>query len=197
MNMSPSGKLLAVAADLSCCSQIFILGTNGLQVFHFNGADPITPYSKTLTTAPIDQIHWDNNNHLYALSDSTNKLYVYTVTPTTITERPGSPYTITSPNGLAVVPILCSAPTSPGVHICFPASGSTVNSPVLIEATSTVTGTIARMEVWVDGAKKYTAISSKVLNTSISLAAGSHRFAVVAVNTAGQKWENTVYSTVQ
>ncbi len=200
LNMSPSGDLLAVAENRNGFAAGFAPrapGTNGLQIFHFNGANPITPYSKTLTTAPIDQIHWDNNNHLYALSDSTNKLYVYTVTPTTIAAAPGSPYTITGPNGLVVVPILCSAPTSPGVHICSPASGSTVHSPVLIDAASTVTGTIARMEVWVDGVKKYTSTSSNVLNTSITLAAGKHRFGVFAINSAGQKWENAISATVQ
>ena len=92
MNMSPSGKLLA-------------LGGNGLQVFHFNGANPITPYSSVLTTAPINQLHWDNSNHLYALSDSTNKLYVYTITPTSISAVPGSPFTtIANPTALVVVP---------------------------------------------------------------------------------------------
>jgi hypothetical protein len=89
MNMSPSGKLLAV-------------GGAGLLVYHFNGAAPITRYSATLTTDPIGWIHWDNSNHLYALSAS--KLYVFTVTPTSITQASGSPYKIASPNGLFVVP---------------------------------------------------------------------------------------------
>ena len=62
-------------------------------------------------------------------------------------------------------------------------------------ANSTVTGTIARTELWVDGVKKY-AVASAVLNTSISLAAGTHRFAVLAFNTAGQKWEAAVNATV-
>jgi hypothetical protein len=89
LNMSPSGKLLAI-------------GGSGLQVFRFNGAAPITPYSATLTTDGIGWIHWDNSNHLYALSAS--KLYVFTVTPTSITPASGSPYTIASPNSLFVVP---------------------------------------------------------------------------------------------
>jgi hypothetical protein len=94
MNMSPSGKLLAVAGK-----------PYGLQIFHFDGAEPIKAYSGVLTTANISQIHWDNNNHLYALSESTGKLYVYTITPTSISEVSGSPYKIASPNGLVVVPI--------------------------------------------------------------------------------------------
>ncbi|MGH9615263.1 MAG: hypothetical protein ACRD28_00880 [Acidobacteriaceae bacterium] len=91
LNISPSGKLLAVA------------GNNGLQVFHFDGANPITPYSGVLTTAEIDQIQWDNNNHLFALSDEEDELYVFTITPTSIAPAPGSPYAISSPNALAVV----------------------------------------------------------------------------------------------
>jgi hypothetical protein len=93
LNMSPSGKLLAIAGSL------------GVQIFHFNGAAPITPYSAVLTTDEIDHIHWDNSNHLFALSDKTNKLYVFTVTPTTITPVAGSPFAIpATPNALVVVP---------------------------------------------------------------------------------------------
>jgi hypothetical protein len=186
LNMSPSGQFLAVG------------GGGGLQVFHFNGANPITSFSKVLTTAPIDAIRWDKNNHLYALSNSTKKLYAYTVTSSSITAVPGSPYTIAStPNALVVVPTVCSAPSSNGVHICAPTSGSTVSSPVSVKAASTVSGTIARMELWVDGVKKYTATSSKQLNTTISLAAGSHHFGVLAINTAGQKWQSVVTATVK
>jgi hypothetical protein len=95
MSMSTSGKLLAVA------------GT-GLQIFHFNGAAPITKYSAVLLSAvKIDQLAWDNDNHLFALSYETGKLYVYTVTPTSIGEASGSPYSVQNPyglKGLIVVP---------------------------------------------------------------------------------------------
>jgi hypothetical protein len=77
-------------------------GTAGLQVFHFNGAYPITHYTATLTKTPINSVHWDNANHLYALSYSTGKLYVYTITPSTVTQVPGSPYTISRPTSLLV-----------------------------------------------------------------------------------------------
>jgi hypothetical protein len=91
----------------------------------------------------------------------------------------------------------CSAPTSPGVHVCMPANGSTVSSPVQVQAAANVTGTFARMELWVDGVKKYTESSSKTLGTSISVAAGSHRFAIFAINTAGTKWEGVSTATVK
>jgi hypothetical protein len=198
MNMSPSGKFLAVGGNMG--PQTASNGTqlNGLQVFHFNGANPITADSGTLTTTPIDEIHWDNSNHLYALSHSAGKLYAYTVTSTSITAVPGSPYSISKPNALVVVPTLtgCTAPASDGVKICSPASGSSVSSPVQVQASATVTGTIANMQLWVDGVKKYTAFGN-TLNSSVSLAAGSHRFAVLAFNTAGQKWESAVNATVK
>jgi len=99
MNMSPSGKLLAVAANSIGNNQ-----GNGLQVFHFNGGAPITSYSGLLTSAPIDAIHWDNANHLYAISNATNSLYVFTVTPTSITQVTGSPYHVSTPTALVVRP---------------------------------------------------------------------------------------------
>jgi hypothetical protein len=86
----------------------------------------------------------------------------------------------------------CNAPTSPGVSICQPASGATVSSPVAIQAASNVTGTFSRMEVWIDGVKKYTETSSKALNTTLTMSAGTHRFAVLAFNTPGTKWQLTV-----
>ncbi len=82
------------------------------------------------------------------------------------------------------------------MHVCSPANGSTVSSPVKIQATGKVTGTLARMEVWVDGVKKFTSNTSTV-NTSIALAAGTHRFVFFAINTAGQKWETVANATVK
>ena len=91
----------------------------------------------------------------------------------------------------------CSAPSTPGVNVCRPVNGSTVGSPVAVQALSTVTGTIARMEVWVDGVKKFSTSNSTTLSTSLSLASGSHRFSFYAVNTAGTKWNTVVNATVQ
>ncbi len=91
----------------------------------------------------------------------------------------------------------CGAPTSPGVFLCQPAEATTVSSPVTIRATATVTGTFARMEVWIDGVKKYTQTSNPVLLTTIPVSAGKHRFGVFAVNTAGTKWEAVANATVK
>ena len=103
--MSPSGKVVAVG------------GEPGLQLFHFNGSAAPTLYKGNLfssTSNPnINQVAWDNSNHLYALSydtgylHATAKLYVFTVTSTSVTPAPGSPYKITGSygaKGLIVVP---------------------------------------------------------------------------------------------
>jgi hypothetical protein len=92
LKMAPSGKLLAVG------------GTAGLQVFHFNGSNPITQDTGLLANTPVDQFFWDKNNHLYAISQSAGKLFVFTVTPTSATQAPGSPYTIAHPQNIAVQP---------------------------------------------------------------------------------------------
>jgi hypothetical protein len=110
LKMSPSGNLLAVGGGWP--------GAGGLEVFHFNGAAPITSYGSVLTTDLITDLGWDNDNHLFALSDSANEVFVYTITPTSIAEAPGSPYNIESSSacnlqyggfcrsGLVVVPKL-------------------------------------------------------------------------------------------
>jgi hypothetical protein len=56
LSISPSGAFLAAG------------GSRGLQIFHFNGASPITSLTDVLTTDNIGPMLWDNNNHLYALT---------------------------------------------------------------------------------------------------------------------------------
>jgi len=92
LKMSPSGKLLAVG------------GTEGLEIFHFNGSKPITSYTGILKKDEINQFFWDNHNHLYAISWSADKLYVFTVTPTSYSEAPGSPYAVSQPQNVIVQP---------------------------------------------------------------------------------------------
>lgn len=86
------GKLLAVA------------GSGGLQVFHYKGGSPITPYTGLLTTDDIEQCFWDNANHLYAISRATNRLRVFTVTPSAHSQATGSPYSIHTPSNIIVQP---------------------------------------------------------------------------------------------
>jgi len=125
LNMSPKGNLLAV-------------GGYGLQVFHFNGADPITPYSKVLTNAAINEIHWDNNNHLYALSvaqtSTTLSFNASGATNVTIKGSDGSSYSVGNCSGE------CSGDTfvSPTVTTTYTLSGTGGNGKTA-SASTTVT----------------------------------------------------------
>jgi hypothetical protein len=66
---------------------------------------PITKFLVPLTPDPIDSIAWDKSDHLFAISASANKLYVYTVTTGTVLNAPGSPHTISNPSILFVKPL--------------------------------------------------------------------------------------------
>ena len=90
--MSPDGKFLAVG------------GTSGLQIFRFNGANPITKFTGLLPANGINQLFWDSKNHLYAISSMAGKLYVLTVTSAGISQAPGSPHPVKGPEGLIVLP---------------------------------------------------------------------------------------------
>lgn len=89
-----------------------------------------------------------------------------------------------------------SASVAPALTVLAPANGATVGSPVHVVANSNVSGTLARMEVWVDGVKKYSTADAKI-DTYLSLATGAHRFSFFAVNTAGTKWNQVVNATVK
>jgi hypothetical protein len=90
--MSADGKYLAVS------------GTLGLQIFHFNGANPITRFTGLLTGVRIDQVFWDNSNHVYAISPTKGKLFVWNVTTSGVTSAPGSPHSIANLQNLIVLP---------------------------------------------------------------------------------------------
>jgi hypothetical protein len=81
MQFSPSGKLLALS------------GQRGLQIFHFDGT-AVTPYTGVLINTPVYEFRWDNYNHLVAFEEDSNRLHVLNVTPTSVTEAPGSPHTM-------------------------------------------------------------------------------------------------------
>lgn len=91
--MAYSGKILAVG------------GTKGLQLFNFSGtAEATRRTGQLLPGVNISGVTWDPSNHLYAISRASNKLYVLTVTSSGVTQAPGSPYAITSPQSLIVQP---------------------------------------------------------------------------------------------
>jgi hypothetical protein len=79
--LSPSGKLFAVGEQ------------NGIQIFDFNGASPMTPKGALIPTDTPAQMRWDNSNHLFVLSYS-QKLYVFAATESGIAQAPDSPHSI-------------------------------------------------------------------------------------------------------
>ena len=93
IKMAPSGQLVAIA------------GQEGLQVFHFNGANSVTHYTGLLTKDPITQAFWDSNNNLYAISNTAGELLVFTITPSTHKKAPGSPYAIPGAQQIIVQPL--------------------------------------------------------------------------------------------
>jgi FG-GAP-like repeat len=77
----------------------------------------------------------------------------------------------------------CPAPsTSTQVIICSPANGSTVTSPVSVVAKGG--SSVTFMEVWVDGTKRFQT-SGHSVNTSLTLAAGSHKMTAFGRNSSG------------
>jgi len=77
---SPAGNLLAVAGD------------KGLQVFYFNGSNPITSYTGLMAAHTIYDLSWDTHNHLYAIGSG--KVNAFRVTTTGYKQASGSPYSI-------------------------------------------------------------------------------------------------------
>jgi len=88
MGIDPTGKLLAV------------VGAGGFEVFHFNGADPITTYTGEIKTNDADRfVAWDKNSHMYILTD--HSVDIYNITPTSYSEL--KPWEFTAPYGMIVL----------------------------------------------------------------------------------------------
>ena len=82
------------------------------------------------------------------------------------------------------------------MRICSPTNGSSNLNPIRAWARGKVTGTFARMELWIDGVKKYTSTTDTV-DVNYTLSKGVHKFSFYAVNTAGTKWSATANTTVK
>ncbi len=103
MSISPSGRYVAIGSTTG--------GSCLLQLFQFNAAaPPLYISSTTLSCDNIDQLKWDSDNHLYALSYDYAELYVFTVTPsnTDLVPDSGSPYYLPDvpygTRGMVVIP---------------------------------------------------------------------------------------------
>ena len=95
------------------------------------------------------------------------------------------------------LPSLVSAQCSTGTSglatkICAPANNGKVSSPVSFLAASS--GTV-RSQIYIDG-KKYGDYKTSVVQTSITLTSGSHRFVFQAFTSSGAKAETVEYATI-
>lgn len=107
----PTPSIYPALIAMSWTGKQVAVGGEGIEVYDFNGASPMTlAASLPLSSRGFSQLTWDKNNHLYALDYASGNLYVYTVSGSTITAAPGSPYAIpdntdsTYQYGLIVVP---------------------------------------------------------------------------------------------
>jgi VCBS repeat protein/Big-like domain-containing protein len=91
----------------------------------------------------------------------------------------------------------CSPPSTAGVHICKPAAGSTVSSPVAISAAANGgSAKISAMKAYIDG-HQVAASTSGTLTGSAAEAVGSHKLVVNAWNTSGQLFQSSVTFSVK
>ncbi|HEY6446437.1 MAG TPA: VCBS repeat-containing protein [Acidobacteriaceae bacterium] len=92
----------------------------------------------------------------------------------------------------------CAPPSGAGAHLCSPAVGSTVASPVRFSgAGSAGAGKVDHLELWVDG-RKIGNYPGSTMTASVTLASGSHTATLVEVNTSYQATKgNPVTFTVR
>jgi glucose/arabinose dehydrogenase len=137
-------------------------------------------------------------NQSISAANGTYTLAVYGRNNTGVVGSSMRQFTVTSGGGGGGT--TCAAPSGAGVNVCSPTStaapGSTMSSPVHALAAGTVSGTFARMELWIDGVKVTTNRTSATIDYQATLGSGSHRFTFYAVNTAGTLWKEVRYASV-
>jgi len=77
----------------------------------------------------------------------------------------------------------CAPPSSANLaaKICGPTNNASAASPVLVKGSGNSPAGIQRLEIWVDGVKKYQKWNDQVAKR-ISMAAGAHRVTLIAVD---------------
>lgn len=178
---SPDGSLFVVYGGGQPAGSV----GNGIEIYHFNGASPLTLDTTMLNGTPIDEVAWDSTHHLYAISRAEGKMWVFVVGPSSYGQT--ALVSVTSPVSLVVVnqapsgPATCSPPTSDGISVCSPSEGEMTNAPVKIDATAMVSGGVYRFEVW-SGGKKLLSSDTNTINQTITLAPGSYKLTFDAYN---------------
>jgi hypothetical protein len=138
-------------------------------------------------TEPVREIQlWANGKMLYQVwSDEFNATLTLPAGTTITAVEVESNGTTKSATTSTSTSSTCAAPSSAGVHVCSPTEGEVTPSPVTITAAGTgASGTVNHLELWIDGTKigNY---SGSTMNTSVTLADGSHAITVVEVDSKG------------
>ncbi|HEU5400952.1 MAG TPA: Ig-like domain-containing protein, partial [Terriglobales bacterium] len=82
-----------------------------------------------------------------------------------------------------------------GITMISPVNGATVSNPVAVSATANSSAGISFVQLYVDTVKKLQ-VSGNTLNTTLTLAAGSHRITTQARDTNGVYYKQTATITV-
>lgn len=92
----------------------------------------------------------------------------------------------------------CTPPSSAKISakICGPLAGSTFSGSTLVKASGNSPAGVKRLEVWIDGVKKYKKWGDQ-LNKRFVLSPGRHRIAVIAVDRYAGRSTAAVYVNVQ
>jgi hypothetical protein len=91
----------------------------------------------------------------------------------------------------------CTPPATEGINVCSPVNGATYShlQQTRLSAAAHLSGTFYRLEVWMDGVKKWS-VTNNVMDVGFYLPVGKHRFDYVARNTTGTRIVKTVFATV-
>lgn len=90
IKFDPSGGFVAAATNA------------GVQMYRLTSGTLVAVGAPQDANTSFDAVQWDNSGHLYAISNSAQKLFVYSANQGTLSAAPGSPYSVTNPVGLAV-----------------------------------------------------------------------------------------------
>ncbi len=185
----------AAAAGITRC--IYRSGTNGSTVSIGAAANWFEPLRKMEFwldgKKTLEQYNvWDKYAWLMstptAYSNGTHKVDLYSAGYDNVLQHQSFSFTVPGAT--------CKAPGLPGINVCSP-TGGTVSSPVEALAAGDISGTIQRMEVWVDGVKEYSTYSSNMLDATLAVSSGAHTFTFYIVNTGGQEISKSVSVTVK
>jgi len=81
------------------------------------------------------------------------------------------------------------------VHVCSPAAGSTVGSPVHFVAAAASTHPITAMRIYIDSVSKFT-VNANSLDTSLAVPSGTHSVVVQAWDSSGAVFKSSLTITV-